>query len=164
MTVVFCMRVCFSFLCEPAGSLSPEDSLVGLFSSPPCLCPLYLLCRPLSTISCEESILTVFESFSGFLHWCGCYIVVSMGWGKFRIFFLSFSQEVPLQLFLMNHYRKIFLEQTHLLFRQVFLYILKHFVFETFFLKFQCIWHTQLHYVQVCNIDSINFYVMLHSP
>lgn len=85
------MNICISPFSGPVLSLPLAESSVGLFSSPPCLHPSNPLpCGLFSMLNYGESVLPVLKLFLSYLHWHGCYLVVSMGQGELRIFLLHY--------------------------------------------------------------------------
>lgn len=70
------------------------------FSSQQWLWPSYtFLCGFFSAFSCRKSVLTVFESFSRLLHWCGRHLIVYIGQDEFRILLLYHLPWSPKNLY-----------------------------------------------------------------
>lgn len=87
MPGVLVMRVSFfPFLRENASIQWKIPA--SLFSSQSCLCSSCpLRCGLLFTFSCGESTLPVPDCFLCNLHWCGNYLVASVGGREFRVFY-----------------------------------------------------------------------------
>lgn len=90
---LFLMQVSFAwgilgevlFLSPPRTHSMPPASRQSCISSLPTLSS----CGLFSTVSCGDSTLPVFGHFLAYLQWCGCYLVVSVGWDEVRVLLLG---------------------------------------------------------------------------